>query len=213
MQSSELRTRRHLFLIPCKAAMALRLLCAVLLAPLACLAQQRILVTYVDAAVSINATTIATLPAPPLPADIRLVYDLARLGIKVFELTDPSMTIEEACTELEAEDETIGSCEGDATVSIDQGVAAPDDPLYSQQYYLSATEAPAAWQAGHFGDASVRVCTIDTGCDTTHPELQANLYTNQTDGSRGVAFLKGVTSGNVQDTNSHGQVLVLQEAW
>ena len=131
------------------------------------------------------------------------MYDLARLGIKVFELTDPSMTIEEACTELEAEDETIGSCEGDSTVSIDQGVAAPNDPLYSQQYYLSATNTPAAWQAGHFGDASVRVCATDTGCDTTHPELQANLYTNQTDGSRGVAFVKGSVSGNVQDTNGH----------
>ena len=202
-----MRRRRLLFLHP-RQKTEMRptyLLACLAFAPMACLAQLRVLVTYADASISLNGTTLATLPSPAPPADIRLVYDLTRLGIKVFELLDPDMTVDEACTELEDIDETIGSCEGDSTVSIDQGGAAtPNDALYAQQYYLPATDVPAAWQQGHIGDPTIRACVIDTGVDTTHPDIQTNLFTNQTDGSRGVAFVKGQISADVQDQAGHG---------
>lgn len=125
-------------------------------------APQRVIVTYDDAFLSINDTQIATLPAPAPPGGIRLVYDLPRLSIKVFELTDPGLTIDQACGDLEDSDPTIGSCEGDVTVSIDQGTATPNDQLYPQQYVYQAADAVGAWQQGHFGDASIRVCVVDT---------------------------------------------------
>ena len=151
-------------------------LLAVLTLPAAILAQQRVIVTYADAFLSINDTqTIATLPAPASPAGIRLVYDLPRLSIKVFELTDPALNINQACGDLEDSDPTIGSCEGDTTVSIDQGTAAPDDKLYAQQYVYQAANAVGAWQQGYFGDASIRVCITDTAESSTHSCLSVGL--------------------------------------
>ena len=182
-------------------------LLALLTLPAAALAQQRVIVTYADALLSINDTqTIATLPAPAPPAGIRLVYDLPRLSIKVFELTDPGLDINQACGDLEDSDPSIGSCEGDATVSIDQGTAAPDDKLYPQQYVYQAANAVGAWQQGHFGDASIRVCITDTGVQTDHPDLAPSLWTDPSDGSTGVAFLQGAQSGKVEDQSGHGQV-------
>ena len=87
--------------------------------PAAILAQQRVIVTYADAFLSINDTQIiVTLPAPAPPA-----------GVKVFELTDPALNINQASGDLEDSVPTIGSCERDTTVSIDQGTVAPDDKL------------------------------------------------------------------------------------
>lgn len=40
----------------------------------------------------------------------------------------------------------------------------PSDPLYTAQYHLSRVRAPAAWDATT-GNASVRVCVVDTGAN------------------------------------------------
>ena len=160
-------------------------------------AQQRILVTYSDADVSINDTQIATLPAPAPPPGLQLVYDLALIGIQVYEITDPGVSIDQACGDLEDSDEHVSSCEGDATVSIDAGTAKPSDALFSQQYVFQATNALAAWQQGYFGDSSIKACSVDTGLDTTHPDLAANV-------GNGTAFLNGAQSSNIEDANGHG---------
>ena len=59
-------------------------------------------VTYADAFLSINNTqTIRALPGPAPPAGIRLVYDMPCLSFKVFKLTDPGLSINQACVDLD----------------------------------------------------------------------------------------------------------------
>jgi subtilisin family serine protease len=53
----------------------------------------------------------------------------------------------------------------------------PDDPLYGTQWALPTIGAPAGWDAATTG-APVTVAVIDTGIDTTHPDLSGRLWTN-----------------------------------
>jgi hypothetical protein len=54
---------------------------------------------------------------------------------------------------------------------------APNDPRFADQWYLSAINAPAAWQTTT-GGAKVVVAVIDTGVDYNHPDLAANMWVN-----------------------------------
>ena len=53
----------------------------------------------------------------------------------------------------------------------------PDDPLYGSQWALPKIGAPAGWDAATTG-TPVTVAVIDTGIDTTHPDLSGRLWTN-----------------------------------
>ncbi|HDZ42302.1 MAG TPA: peptidase S8, partial [Bacteroidetes bacterium] len=53
----------------------------------------------------------------------------------------------------------------------------PDDPLYSDQWYLPKINASDAWDISQ-GDADVVIGIIDTGVDWTHPDLAENMWTN-----------------------------------
>ena len=57
--------------------------------------------------------------------------------------------------------------------------AAPNDPLYSSQYYLQSSKlkVETAWTVTT-GTASIIVAVIDTGVTLTHPDLAANLWVN-----------------------------------
>ncbi|MCC6806158.1 MAG: S8 family serine peptidase [Deltaproteobacteria bacterium] len=50
----------------------------------------------------------------------------------------------------------------------------PDDALYSQLWHLENIAAEAAWDTAQ-GDASVIIAIIDSGVQTTHPDLQAKI--------------------------------------
>jgi hypothetical protein len=99
----------------------------------------------------------------------------------------------------------------------------PADPLYSQQWYLTAAHVPEAWQwlADHGlppgGSRDIVVAVIDTGVDLNHPDLAANLWTNSReipgngvddDGDGYVDDVHGVdviiNSGNPMDDHGHG---------
>jgi subtilisin family serine protease len=56
----------------------------------------------------------------------------------------------------------------------------PTDPLYSQQWALPMIQAPAAWDIEQ-GDPNVVVAVIDTGVDYNHPDLVANIWTNESE--------------------------------
>eukprot|EP00879_Flechtneria_rotunda_P033103 GHRR01036636.1.p1 GENE.GHRR01036636.1~~GHRR01036636.1.p1 ORF type:complete len:1113 (+),score=386.06 GHRR01036636.1:209-3547(+) len=54
---------------------------------------------------------------------------------------------------------------------------APNDPMYSSQAYLRITQASEAWALTR-GQDNVIVAVLDTGADTSHPDLQGNLWVN-----------------------------------
>jgi subtilisin family serine protease len=53
----------------------------------------------------------------------------------------------------------------------------PNDPMFSEQWYLRKIGAPEAWSAAT-GSQDVVVAILDTGVDYTHPELAANMWKN-----------------------------------
>ncbi len=52
--------------------------------------------------------------------------------------------------------------------------AIPDDPQYPSQWFHQTIHSPAAW-AYTTGSASILVAVCDTGVDSTHPDLLANV--------------------------------------
>ncbi|MFA6909467.1 MAG: S8 family peptidase, partial [Patescibacteria group bacterium] len=57
-------------------------------------------------------------------------------------------------------------------------VATPNDPLFAQQWSLVKTSASEAWDT-QTGSASIVVAVLDSGIDVAHPDLAANIWTNQ----------------------------------
>src|SRR5262249_11754707 len=58
-----------------------------------------------------------------------------------------------------------------------QVINTPTDPLWGQQWDMVKISAPAAWDT-QTSSSDVIVAVIDTGVDYTHPDVQANLWTN-----------------------------------
>jgi subtilisin family serine protease len=96
--------------------------------------------------------------------------------------------------------------------------ALPSDPMLDEQWALlgaNGVDAPAAWDQVTGGTATVAL--IDSGVDTSHPELAGNLWTNPgeipgngidddhdgyVDDVHGWSFVSD--SGDVADDNGHG---------
>ena len=72
--------------------------------------------------------------------------------------------------------------------------ATPTDPLFPDQWGLTRTTAPAAWDV-FTGTGATVVAVIDSGIDLSHPDLAANLWTNP-----------GETPGNGVDDDGNGFV-------
>jgi subtilisin family serine protease len=53
----------------------------------------------------------------------------------------------------------------------------PDDPYYSQQWYLQRIQTPAAWEKFTL-DPEIVIGLIDTGIDYNHPDLQGSQWIN-----------------------------------
>lgn len=56
-------------------------------------------------------------------------------------------------------------------------IATPNDPLYSDQWAFTQINAPAAWDI-ITGTTDVAVAVLDSGLDTTHPDLTGQLWVN-----------------------------------
>ncbi len=50
----------------------------------------------------------------------------------------------------------------------------PEDPRYGGQWYFQNLDMPAAWSLTR-GSSEVTIVVIDTGCDTSHPDLATKL--------------------------------------
>ncbi|MGH3748947.1 MAG: S8 family serine peptidase, partial [Micromonosporaceae bacterium] len=64
------------------------------------------------------------------------------------------------------------------TAATPAGAAAPNDPLNAKQWGLSQIRAEQAWPASTGSGAVIAV--LDTGVDTTHPELSGKLVSGAT---------------------------------
>ena len=82
-------------------------------------------------------------------------------------------------------------CEVDQEVSLDVGVAMPDDYSPTRQWDLDHIKVSTAWAAGFTGDQSINVCIPDTGVDYTHPDLSGNVWVNPIEKAGA-----GATAGN-----------------
>ena len=57
------------------------------------------------------------------------------------------------------------------------------EPLYSQQWGLSAINLPALWDKPKKSSKRPVIAILDTGVDIEHPDLAANIWTNATEAS------------------------------
>ena len=113
----------------------------------------------------------------------------------------PGVTTEQAIERYRG-DPSVSYIEPNYVVHVD---LAPDDPLYPQLWGMRNTGqtggtpgadigAEQAWTVST-GDRAVLVAVIDTGIDYTHPDLQANVWTNP-----------GEIPGNAIDDDHNGFV-------
>jgi subtilisin family serine protease len=88
-----------------------------------------------------------------------------------------------ACVLLLAAALAAAGAEASATApgaDVYRGSKLPNDPLIGRQWELASgasMRAPQAWD--RVGGGQVTVAVIDSGIDLTHPDLAANLWTNQ----------------------------------
>jgi len=54
----------------------------------------------------------------------------------------------------------------------------PNDPLYSELWYLDQIHAPEAWDRATGDDREVVVAVLDTGVYVDHPDLKDRLWVN-----------------------------------
>lgn len=72
----------------------------------------------------------------------------------------------------------------------------PNDPRYREQWHLPLMNMPQAWDIEK-GSANVVVAVIDTGVDTTHPDLKDRLLPGYNSSGSG-------STTDPTDTNGHG---------
>ncbi|MCF6212611.1 MAG: S8 family serine peptidase [Flavobacteriaceae bacterium] len=73
-----------------------------------------------------------------------------------------------------------------------------NDPLYPQQTNITATNIDKVWDTYTTGDGSQIIAILDTGIDYTHPDLAANIWTNEAE-LNGVAGFDDDANGYIDD--------------
>ena len=104
------------------------------------------------------------------------------------------------------------------TASNNSSTIEVDDPLYSSQSNITATNIDDVWDQYTTGDGSQVIAILDTGGDYTHPDLEANTWINEAefngvegyddDGNGYVDDIRGWDFINIDnaplDDNMHG---------
>ena len=135
---------------------------------------------------------------PSFLPDSKSNHGLGADNVYVVE-NPPGLSVAEAVRHYR-EDPNVLYVEPDYEVNT---TADPTDPLWSQQWDMVKIAAPGAWDL-QTSASDVIVAVIDTGIDLTHPDLQANLWTNPKDGSHGFTCMNGTCATGGQDDYGHG---------
>jgi len=82
--------------------------------------------------------------------------------------------------------------------------AAPDDPLYGDQWALARTSAEAAWgciSTSAVAPVPVTVAVVDSGIATAHPDLAPRIH------PASLRFIDPLPDPNIEDEDGHGTYL------
>ncbi|KAL3133992.1 hypothetical protein ABBQ32_008432 [Trebouxia sp. C0010 RCD-2024] len=163
------------------------------------------------------ASTATTSAIPQDVADLSAVVNstfLANVDTHVLELDNSTVNASELVTELRGRDDV-------AYASLDYKVSVQysDTPYGYNLYNLDLIQAPCNWNQETYGSNNIAVCIIDSGIQTNHPDLAANVWVNTAeipnngiddDGNGciddvlgGCGFING-KQVPVDDDNSHG---------
>jgi serine protease len=104
--------------------------------------------------------------------DLRLYHQIS---------IDPDMPVEEAIALLYKS----GAVEIAEPVYAAKSYLTPNDPRVPDQYYLPLVKAFEAWDLVT-GRNDIIIAILDSGVDLQHPDLAANIYTNEADPIDGV---------------------------
>lgn len=94
---------------------------------------------------------------------------IERIDVRVLTVP-PGKTAEEMVARY-AKNPNVEFAEVDA---LAQATLAPNDPLYPRQWAHPYVNTPAAWDLT-IGSSSIVVAVLDTGLDTTHPEMAGRV--------------------------------------
>ncbi len=128
------------------------------------------------------------------------VGSVRRLGAVVLAADDPAATAKQL-----SRSPLVAYAEPNKTLRIQ---ATPNDPLFGDLYGMQKIQAPAGWDAAGLGSfpssGGVKVGIVDTGIQSTHPDLAGKLV----DCARSTGALP-ILSGTIQegscaDDNGHG---------
>ncbi|HEU5279119.1 MAG TPA: S8 family serine peptidase [Gaiellaceae bacterium] len=103
-----------------------------------------------------------------------ITYELPEIGVAIASSADAAFAT--SASSIAGLQDVVP----DVAASLDtQGFANPptsteDDRFFNMQWALDAIDAPEAWSTGAHG-AGARVFVLDSGIDTDHPDLSANL--------------------------------------
>ena len=100
----------------------------------------------------------------------------------------------------------VDQMEPEAKVRV--GFSAPNDPLFSKQYYFDQIGAGAACDKGNAQGKPLVVAVVDSGVEASHPDLQEAFFRNSKNEVVGANFVsKGsaqAPDGNWNDEQGHG---------
>jgi subtilisin family serine protease len=140
------------------------------------------------------AATLADVGEALDDADAAPIASTAGSGLVLLE-PDAGQSVDGAVADLEANPDVLFA-EPDVVMRT---TLTPTDPYYtSYQWHLSQIGLPAAWDTTT-GSASVIVAVLDTGVQSTHPDLSGKITTGA---SAGYNFVSNNT--NTTDDHSHG---------